>query len=164
MSCTSCWRELTPEIRSRAILQLNRPGEAVLRGAFPAISFSGAPSVAATSGFVIESSGARAGKQGLLLYTPNGAGNLPFQGGTLCVSPLGIKRSPAGHSIGGTPGAPCDVLFRVDMNAFASGNAGGNPAAFLNSVGQHVNVQWWGRDTTVLGSLLSNALAYSVCP
>ena len=117
-----------------------------------------------TSGFLIEASGARAGKQGLLLYGANGASNAPFQGGTLCVAAVGIKRGPASISIGGTPGAFCDALFRIDMNAFASSNAGGNPAAFLSAVGQHINVQWWGRDSTANGTFLSDAIQYEVCP
>ncbi len=133
-------------------------------GGLPAISFSGAPSATLTSGFLIEASGARAGKQGLLLYGANGASNAPFQGGTLCVAPIGIKRGPASISIGGTPGAFCDALFRIDMNAFASGNAGGNPAPFLNTIGQRVNVQWWGRDSTANGSFLSDAIQYNACP
>ncbi|MBK8179648.1 MAG: VCBS repeat-containing protein [Planctomycetes bacterium] len=130
----------------------------------PSISFSGVPSVSATAGFLIESSGARAAKPGLLLYGPNGPASLSFDGGTLCVAPQGLRRGPPVISLGGTPGPVCDALFRLDMNAFASGNGGGNPAAFLSVVGQHVHVQWWGRDSTAVGSFLSNALQYHVCP
>jgi hypothetical protein len=133
-------------------------------GALPAISFTGAPSVAATSGFVIEASGARASRPGLLLYGPNGPANVAFDGGTLCVTPAGIRRGPAVLSIGGTPGPLCDAVFRLDLNAFASGNAGGNPAAFLQTLGQRVNVQWWGRDNTIVGSFLSDAIQLNVCP
>ncbi|MEO6708823.1 MAG: hypothetical protein ABI054_04360, partial [Planctomycetota bacterium] len=126
--------------------------------------FSGAPSDAATSGFLIQASGARAARPGLLLYGPNGPAATPFDGGILCVKSAGIRRGPPGLSIGGTPGAFCDAVFKLDMNALASGNAGGNPAPFLHTLGQRVNVQWWGRDNIVAGSFLSNAIQYSVCP
>ncbi|HUR28738.1 MAG TPA: VCBS repeat-containing protein [Planctomycetota bacterium] len=133
-------------------------------GATPAISFTGAPSLAATSGFTIEASGARSGRPGLLLYGPNGPASVPFEGALLCVAPQGIRRGPAGLSNGGTPGPLCDAVFRLDFNAFASGNAGGNPAPFLHTLGQRVDVQWWGRDNTAIGSFLSNALQFNVCP
>jgi hypothetical protein len=133
-------------------------------GFLPAISFTGTPSISATSGFTIEASGALPGKSGLLLYSPNGAWNAPFQGGTLCVAPSGIVRGPPLLSLGGTPGNQCDARFEIDMNAFASGLAGGNPAAWLSTPGQHVDVQWWGRDTLSAGSFLSDALRYDACP
>jgi hypothetical protein len=132
-------------------------------GLLPAIAFSGAPSAAASSGFVISTSGARVAKSGLVLYGPNGPASLPFQGGTLCVAPQGLRRSVVVASVGGTPGA-CDAQFQLDWNAFAAGAAGGNPAAFLSNVGQRVDLQWWGRDTLANGSLLSDALGYEVCP
>jgi hypothetical protein len=132
-------------------------------GGTPALSSTGSPSASATSGFVVRGSGARMAKGGLVVYGPNGSGNVPFQGGILCVNATGLRRSAAVISSGGTPGN-CDAHFELDWNAFASGNAGGNPAPFLLSVGQQVNLQWWGRDTVANGSYLSNALEYSVCP
>ena len=126
--------------------------------------YGGAPSATATSGFVISTSGARANRSGLLLYSPSGRGSSPFNGGTLCLAPQGLRRSPAVLSIGGTPGPFCDAGFQLDWNSFASGNAGGNPQAFLSSVGQVVNLQWWGRDSIAGGSLVSDAIEYSVCP
>lgn len=133
-------------------------------GSLPTISFTGAPSAGATSGFIFEASGARANKQGLLIYGPNGQGTAPFQGGTLCVASQGSKRGPLVVSLGGTPGANCDAVFRLDWNTFASGQVGGNPAAFLTQLGQRVNLQWWGRDSNSHGSLLSDAVEYGVCP
>ncbi|HTF87625.1 MAG TPA: VCBS repeat-containing protein [Planctomycetota bacterium] len=133
-------------------------------GTLPAISFQGAPSASAASGFVLESSGARAGKQGLLLYGTNGPAALPFQGGTLCLAGPGIRRGPLVTAIGGSAGPVCDAVFRMDMNAFASGQAGGNPSASLHTIGQHIQVQWWGRDSVAIGTLLSDAIEYAVCP
>jgi hypothetical protein len=130
----------------------------------PAIASAGLPRASAASGFVISATGAREGRLGILLYTPNGSASLPFHGGTLCVAPQGLKRGPPVIATGGTPGPSCDAVFRIDWNAFAAGAAGGNPAAFLASAGQQVNVQWWGRDSVANGSFLSDALFYSVCP
>ena len=48
--------------------------------------------------------------------------------------------------------------------AFAAGLGGGNPAGFLGTPGQTVNIQFWGRDTAAHGSYLSEGLEYTVCP
>lgn len=133
-------------------------------GGTPAISFTGGPSAAATSGFVISASGARNNKAGLLMYSPNGQASSPFQGGTLCIAPQGLKRGPGVVSSGGSTPVTCDATFSIDWAAFASGNAGGNPQGYLTSIGQRVNVQWWGRDTLGYGSFLSDAIQYEVCP
>ena len=100
-------------------------------------------------------------KTGLLFYG-FGAAAIPFQGGTLCVNPQPLRRAVPVNS-GGT-GNNCDGEFLIDMNAFASGQLGGNPAGFLLIPGTVVNAQWWGRDTVQTGSLLSDALEYMVCP
>jgi len=62
-------------------------------------------------------------------------------------------------------------VFTIDWNAFAhgvwmppGGQAPNNPAPFLVSAGQVVNVQWWGRDSVMTGSFMSDALEYTVCP
>ena len=81
----------------------------------------------------------------------------------MCVS-TGPQRSAAIFSIGGTPGPSCDAHFELDMNAFAAGLAGGNPAPFLAIVGQRVDAQVWGCDSVAAGSFLSDAVAYTVCP
>jgi hypothetical protein len=127
----------------------------------PAIETSGVPSATSTSGFHVSAGPARGGKSGILVYGDAGAATLPFHGGTLCVSPP-LRRS-VGVSSGGTSGA-CDGAFSLDMNCFASGNCGGNPAAYLTLVGQTVHCQWWGRDSVATGSFLSDALQYSVGP
>jgi hypothetical protein len=132
-------------------------------GAAPVLTFSGASSASATSGFTLTSSGARPGNVGILLYTQDGAGSAPFQGGTLCIAASGLRRGPPITATGGALGT-CTSIFTLDVNAFASHNAGGKPAAYLLTVGQRVNVQWWGRDTLQHGSYLSAALEYHVGP
>jgi hypothetical protein len=75
------------------------------------------------------------------------------------------------------PGNSCDGVFAIDMNAFAAGlwsvpacdgtPAGtppNHPAAFLAVQGQHVNCQYWGRDTVATGSFLSDAFQYQIGP
>jgi hypothetical protein len=128
------------------------------------ISASGTPSASATSGFVIQAGPALDNRAGIFMYSSQGRGNVPFSGGTLCLGTPGVLRSPAVNS-GGAPfptGPACDGVFSIDWNAFAQGMAGGNPAAFLKTIGQQVNVQVWGRDTVNTGPYLSNALEYLV--
>jgi hypothetical protein len=129
------------------------------------ISWTGAPSAGATSGFIISGEQAAENKFGLLIYSDAGrmtpAG--PFaQNGFLCIQPP-IRRGPAVLSAGGTPGA-CDSSFVLDVNAFAAGQAGGNPNLFLSVPGTMVNAQWWGRDNVQTGAYLSNAVEYVVAP
>jgi hypothetical protein len=132
-------------------------------GALPSISSSGYASASQSSGFVIETTGARPGKYGLLLYGADGPSSAPFSGGTLCIA-APVRRGPITAAVGGTTGANCDARFSIDWNAFASGALGGNPQAYLTASGQRVNVQWWGRDSLTSGSLLSDAIEYLVRP
>jgi hypothetical protein len=130
--------------------------------ALPTIGYSGVSSATASGGFQITATGARSARNGILLYGRS-ATYLPFEGGTLCVGPQGSRRGPLLTSIGGSPDA-CDATFVIDMNAFAAGLAGGNPATFLQTIGERVYAQWWGRDTGEHGCLLSNALQYVIGP
>jgi hypothetical protein len=132
-------------------------------GQLPQIASSGQSSATQTSGYDVTASDAKAGRAGFLLYGMNGRARLAFAGGTLCMNPP-LRRGIAVFAIGGTPGPACDAIFSIDWNAFAAGSLGGNPAPFLRSLGQRVQVQWWGRDTPAHGSFLSNALDYTVCP
>ena len=144
----------------------------------PAISSSGPPSVSATSGFIVSASPARSCKSGILLYnTVQSIPGVPFQGGTLCLSPSGLKRAGSTNSQG-TPGpANCDGVFSIDMSAFASlgwtvpacaGTPSGlppnNPAAFLNTAGTSIFGQFWGRDSTTTGSFMSDAISWINVP
>jgi len=130
-------------------------------GNLPAIGWSGAPSASAAAGFVVSVSGAHAHKAGLLLYSDNGAAALPFQGGILCLA-LPVRRSVAVADTAGTPGL-CDGVLALDMNAFAAGMLGGNPLHALRVPGARICAQFWGRDAPGT-SLLSDALAFSLCP
>jgi hypothetical protein len=130
-------------------------------GNLPAIDWSGAPSANASSGFIVSAHGTRAGKAGLLLYSENGAATLPFQGGLLCVAPP-VRRAVASVDTTGTPGA-CDGVLALDVNAFAAGTLGGNPLPALRVPGTRIHAQFWGRDAPGT-SLLSDALAFAICP
>jgi hypothetical protein len=127
----------------------------------PSIRFSGCSSASASAGFSISAGPARAAKSGILIHSDQGPASLPFQGGVLCVNPP-LRRSAAVDS-GGTAGL-CDGVFTLDMNCFAAGACGGNPASFLSSPGTHVSTQWWGRDSVATGSFLSDGLTYVVGP
>jgi hypothetical protein len=59
-------------------------------------------------------------------------------------------------------GGHCDAGFAIDVNSFASGSFGGTPQAYLLSIGQMINVQWWGRDSLSSGSYLTEGLEYVV--
>ena len=134
-------------------------------GSLPAISAAGTPRASYSSGFLVSVSGTRAGKPGLLLTTDSGpaAVPFPFSGGLLCLELTGLRRSILVTDTTGTPGA-CDGTLAIDLNAFASGVLGGNPAATLAVPGTIVDCQWWARDTSANGALLSDALEYLVGP
>ena len=144
----------------------------------PAISASGTSSVTATSGFVVSAGPARSDKSGILLYNNGGVvPGVPFQGGTLCIPPMGLRRAGSTNSGGGCGPANCLGTFAIDMNSFATGNwvvpdcAGAptltppnNPAAFLVTAGVTIDVQYWGRDSVATGSFVSNGLSYTQGP
>jgi hypothetical protein len=142
----------------------------------PVISATGTSSATATSGFTISASPARNNKSGILLYnTTRVSPGVPFQGGTLCVDPMGLRRAGSTNSLGGCGANNCTGIFSLDINAFASstwtvpdcngapsGIPPNNPAAFLLTPGTTVHVQWWGRDSVATGSYVSSGLSYVV--
>lgn len=136
-------------------------------GCTPAISSQGIPSASATSGFVVKSINVRNKKSGLLFYKVNGSqASTPYQGGTLCVGPSSIKRTPPTNSGGALPPvSDCSGVFTVDMNSFAHGLLGGVPAPELLIFGTTVQAQWWGRDPGFAApnnTMLSDALAWAI--
>jgi hypothetical protein len=142
----------------------------------PSISASGASSVSSSSGFVIKAGPARDNRSGILLYNNAGVvAGLPFEGGTLCVNAMGLRRAGSTNSMGSCPPTPigCNGAFAIDMNTFAKAMwavpdcAGAptalppnNPAGFLQTMGATIDVQFWGRDSVATGSFLSSGLSY----
>jgi len=142
----------------------------------PAISGLGTPSAGNSSGFTVSASPARSCRSGILLYNTAQGAPLAFQGGTLCVEPMGLRRAGSTNSMG-TAGNNCDGVFTIDMNAFGygawivpdcagapSGTPANSPAAFLSTPGTSVSAQWWGRDTVATGSYVSNGLSWTIGP
>jgi len=151
------------------------------------ISATGVPSVSASSGFVVKSAPARNNKSGILLYnTTQSATPLPFQGGTLCVEGMGLRRAGSTNSGAGCGANNCSGIMQVDMNAFSQGSAGlcspnpcwlvpdcngapsgiapNNAAAFLLVSGTQIFCQFWGRDSVASGSLVSDGIQYTIGP
>ena len=133
----------------------------------PAMDMRGIPSGSATSGFQVLCTEVMNNEAGLLLYGTNGRANLPFSGGTLCMT-APLKRT-IGLNSSGTP-APtvdCSGVFSLDMSGFAAGLLGGTPSPALRIAGTTVQCQWWGRDPGFpppFNTTLSNALEFVVCP
>jgi acetyltransferase-like isoleucine patch superfamily enzyme len=138
----------------------------------PSIRATGASVAGSPEGFIVSAGPARGCRSGILLYNTN-PGNQPFQGGTLCLDTMGVRRAGSTNS-GGTLNG-CDGEFAIDMNAFAAGQwqvpdcAGGpsafpssTPAPYLSIPGTQVFCQYWGRDSQPTGSFLSDALRYVV--
>ena len=94
---------------------------------------------------------------GLFFYGLSGPAALPFEGGTLCVTPP-LRRTTVQNS-GGTP-FPCDGSFTFDFNAWLQG--GNEP---LVGAGSLVNGQYWFRDTAdPFGLGLTQAIQFTVGP
>jgi hypothetical protein len=131
------------------------------------ITGSGTPSATATSGFTLTGLNANTNRPGLVIYSNLGrrVPAIPFPPSNpdalLCIG--SVRRAISLQSSVGTPGT-CDSMFSIDFNSFARGLLGGNPATFLDTPGQQVVAQWWGRDTQAHGVYLTNGLEFWLLP
>ena len=136
-------------------------------GCTPAIDSLGSPSATNAGTFFVFARKVRNLKPGLLFYGVGGRAATPFQGGLLCVAPI-VNRTPVRNAGGNPkPSVDCSGIFSIDMNAFAAGAVGGNPAPELAIPGTVVDCQWWGRDQgfpAPSNTTLSDALEYHVGP
>jgi hypothetical protein len=135
------------------------------QGCQPQLDTDGYPSVSSGLPFTIVGDDLPNQKTGILFYGFEGASSTPWGGATMCVSGS-KKRTPLQSTLGTPPGTDdCTGFLAFDMNAYAAGALGGSPKAELSSVGQQVNVQFWGRDPALpSGTFLSTALQYVVGP
>lgn len=129
------------------------------QGCVPVVSWSGVPSTTNPSPFTIECRDVLAFKSGLLFYGLAPAA-LPFQDGTLCVTPP-LRRTPIQFSFG-TPPPPenCTGTYAFDMNAWIQ--SGADP---LLDAGVDVYGQYWSRDPgAAVQTGLSGGLHFVIDP
>jgi hypothetical protein len=125
------------------------------QGCTPSLSFTGAPSASAGSGFVLRTSGLVPNKIGLYFYSKTGPASTPFAGGLLCIAPPITRTAPV--SFGGS--GPCSGQLNFDFNAHI---AGGTDPGLVN--GATVWVQAWARDPAAASGIsTSNALRFTIC-
>lgn len=138
-------------------------------GCTPAISAVGVPSASNAWSFHVHAASVLNQTAGLFFYkVASSSVAIPFQGGTLCVGPTGIRRTPVVNSGGNpSPAHDCSGTYTLDMNAFAHGELGGNPDPALLAVGNIYRIQAWGRDQGFAppnNTSLSNALQVPIGP
>ena len=132
-------------------------------GCVATISASGTPSVAATSGFLLNCANLDGQRQGLFFYGitgPKAATWAPGSSSVLCVQ-APTQRFPSANT-NGTTGA-CDGSFSEDFLTYLSTH----PAAVGQPMvaGTVCNAQVWYRDPASPGTTsLSNAVQWTMCP
>jgi len=138
-------------------------------GCTPSIAALGQASASNAAPFVVSVHDVRNAKAGLFFYEVGGARqSVPFQGGTLCLGPSGLRRTPVRNSGGSAPPAnDCSGVHALDFNAFAAGLEGGTPDPALRVAGNTYLCQLWGRDpgfAAPLDTTLSDALEAWIGP
>jgi hypothetical protein len=126
-------------------------------GCQAAIGGAGSPSMNAPSGFTISSGQVPGGNVGLCFFGNSGSASIPFGtlGGQICVKPP-LYRSAA-KSSGGSHGA-CDGNFVFTLQDLIA-------ITPIVAAGAEIHAEIWGRDSANPdGSMLSNALRFTVCP
>ncbi|MCC6409337.1 MAG: PD40 domain-containing protein [Planctomycetes bacterium] len=120
-------------------------GKANSLGCMPLLTFTGAPSASAGSGFGIQASNVLNQRLGVILYSEVGSWLAPFAGGTLCVA-IPLERGPWTFSAGNPPPNDCSGNLTFDFNVFIAGGADPSLVA-----GQQVWLQVWTRDPGFAG-------------
>ena len=128
-------------------------------GCLPSIFAAGMPSATQPVAFRIKAANVINNKKGILIYGYSPAA-LPFQGGTLCVSPP-IRRTDAQDSQGNPPPLDCSGLYSFEFNDLIRS---GKDA--MLQPGQSVYTQYWSRDkqSPPAGTGLTDALTFVICP
>jgi hypothetical protein len=126
------------------------------QGCVPAITFSGAPSASAGSGFLVRVDSLLPSVPALYFYSQSGPATVPFQGGVLCVA-APLVRTPVTMSGGA---AACSGSLGLDFNTWIA--SGADPSL---GAGSAVWMQAWSRDPASPSTTsLSDALRFEVCP
>jgi hypothetical protein len=135
-------------------------------GCTPSISATGVSSATNGSGFTLSCDQVINNKFGLMIYSDAGRATTPFLGGTLCLNGS-ILRSAVLTSGGNPPPNDCSGTYTFDMNAFAVGDLGGNPARYLTVATTVVVAQFWSRDNGFAypnNIMLSDAVEFTIAP
>lgn len=123
---------------------------------YPRISSEGSPTLSGSDDFRVTAWQIPTQRNGIFFWGLSSA-SIPFQGGTLCVSPP-TQRTPPANSGGANAANLC--LGTFDHPFSQSAMVAGGLAA-----GTRVFGQFWFRDPiAVTGTSLSNAVWWTVCP
>ena len=136
-------------------------------GCTPAIASKGLPGSGFPGAFDVQVSQVRNQRPGLFFYKVGGARQaIAFRGGTLCVGPTGIRRTPAQSSGGSAiPTIDCSGVYTLDFKAFFAGTLGGNPDPAGAQPGATLHIQLGASDSGFPAPLdisLSDALEVEV--
>ena len=128
------------------------------QGCVPRVTFSGIPGASDPDPFDVGAVEVINNKNGILFYG-FAPGNLPFQGGYLCVQPP-IKRTPVQSSGGDPPPNDCTGTFSYDFNARIQ--SGVDPGLVP---GASVYDQYWYRDPQSASTTgLTDAVGFDILP